>query len=541
MKAHAFKRMQEGLRKILSCHTAVELSSICGCLQLKTQQKASTSMDQIMKYATETGELDETRINTILRFTWEGALWEYLHSIGHPVHTMVLDPKITIMKLWEHGGFLEGPMSFVPHFIAREVKKRNEWITSEDIQVRLDKIRTAQDQAKQAERRIVSEHDYTNILQYFNQMGNLRSLENNTREYLIAELEIARSRLDSYEDSTRFMREQQGEMERKFVEITDSLNARLAHTEFLLETETQKTFALEGQLFRLKGVLQSFQDSEESRQLPGGGSLQPSKMRGVGESPFSLVRELHEKLRDYRDARDRWDDGLRAQCRDYVEEIHSLRTQLAELTGRYNHLLDQYDKALRDLDGLTDRHVLLDRRDGREQSRKQIQTAVAWDLALKYQALRTKYEQEHAKVRPLLLAGCLSAQPLTRRLCHTLLHSLSGLIRGPADSLQLAENMKMSSEDFLSQRFEEEEKDRLYKLSLVTPKPGKGGKKPKTPSSSKKPAKADDQTVKTAKTDDSKGSKAKAPAKKGAASASRPTSASAKDKSPAKKTPAKKK
>lgn len=79
---HAMKRMQEGLTKLLTLHTPVELSSLCGCLQLKVQQKAATSMDLILRYASETEELDEERIQHILRFMWEGALWEYLHSIG---------------------------------------------------------------------------------------------------------------------------------------------------------------------------------------------------------------------------------------------------------------------------------------------------------------------------------------------------------------------------------------------------------------------------------------------------------------------------
>ncbi len=82
MKAHALKRMQDGLRKLLSLHSATELSSICGCLQLKVQQKGSTSIEQILKYASETEEMNDDKIIKILNFMWEGALWEYLHSLG---------------------------------------------------------------------------------------------------------------------------------------------------------------------------------------------------------------------------------------------------------------------------------------------------------------------------------------------------------------------------------------------------------------------------------------------------------------------------
>ena len=74
-------RMQDGLRKLLELHSPVELSSICGCLKLKTQEKANTSIDQILIYASETGELDAERIKNVFKFMWEGALWEYLHVL----------------------------------------------------------------------------------------------------------------------------------------------------------------------------------------------------------------------------------------------------------------------------------------------------------------------------------------------------------------------------------------------------------------------------------------------------------------------------
>ena len=81
-RAHGLKRMQDGLRSLLSLHHPVELSSICGCLKLKVQQKANVSMNQIIKFASEKEEIDPLKIKTILKFMYEGALWEYLHCIG---------------------------------------------------------------------------------------------------------------------------------------------------------------------------------------------------------------------------------------------------------------------------------------------------------------------------------------------------------------------------------------------------------------------------------------------------------------------------
>ena len=105
-REHAMERMRDGLRKILSLHTPVELSSVCGCLHLKTQQKGNDSINQIIHYAGEAETFDITKIQQIFNFLWEGPLWEYLHTTGHPVYTMRPCPKRTIMELWESGGFL---------------------------------------------------------------------------------------------------------------------------------------------------------------------------------------------------------------------------------------------------------------------------------------------------------------------------------------------------------------------------------------------------------------------------------------------------
>ena len=97
VKQHRLKRMKDGLQTLLNLHTPVELSSLCGTLGLKVQEKGATSCHFITQYATELNEMDEGRMAKILNFMWEGALWEYLHSIGHPVHSMRVDPKHTVM------------------------------------------------------------------------------------------------------------------------------------------------------------------------------------------------------------------------------------------------------------------------------------------------------------------------------------------------------------------------------------------------------------------------------------------------------------
>ena len=547
MKVQAFKRMKDGLRKILSLHTGVELSSICGCLQLKTQQKASTSLELIMKYATELEELNEERVKRIFSFLWEGALWEYLHSIGHPVHSMAIDPRITIFKLWESGGYLEGIHNFVPHFIAREVKKRNEWVQSEDIQIRLDKLIQAQDAAKAAERKIIADHDYTNILQYFNQMSNLRSFEHSVREYLISELEIARSRIDSYEESSKMIRDQLAEMELKFMRITDQLNAQLGQCESLYDQEIEKNFSLQQYLSRLSGIVDSYIETEANREEIGGGVLQPLKLRDLQGCPFHGIREMHEKLQSYRKQRDDWDDQLRSVAREQVEKIQDLEGQLQHLQTRYDDLLVQYQAAMTDHDRFTKQQILSERKHFQQHDIMKHHSVYGWDLALTAANQVNRYREEHLKVKPLLLAGCLSGQAIVRNLCHTLLYSFHDLITSDEEKERVRENMSMSDQDHLSRKYEIAEKERLHKLSLLasvkTPK--SNAKTPKGKSPSKRPgSRGDDGTVKTKASDTSKSTRAKGK------SNSRPNSAAATPKkgaaspgktSSAKKTPAKKK
>jgi hypothetical protein len=523
MKAHAFQRMKDGLRKILSLHTAVELSSVCGCLQLKTQQKASTSLDLIMKYASETEEINEEKMKKILSFLWEGALWEYLHSVGHPTSTMLIDPKITILKLWESGGFLEGMNNFIPHFISREVKKRNDWITSEDIQVRIEKIQKAQDSAKLAERKILSDHDYTNILSYFNQMSNLRSLENNVREYLISELEIARSRIDSYEESSIMVRDQCSELEKKFIQITEVLNNRLGYMEDMYEREIQKNLSLESYLCRMNGVLDSYLETEENRQQIGGGTLQAFKLKNLEEEcDFEVVKEISCKLQTYRDQRNDCDNQLRKKCRTLVDNINVLTNDLHYLQERYDYLTKQYEKSIEDLTKLTKTSILTERTFIKQLEIQKYQKQISWNLTSSYSSKINFMKNEHLKIKPILLSSCLSTIPLLRKIGYSLLLSINGMIGNEEEHSMIQENMKMNEQDLFSKQLEIYEKERLYKLSLLakTPKSGKGGKAIKGSEKGKRPgSRGDDQTVKSKMSEDG----TKSPGKKATGKGAKPT------------------
>jgi hypothetical protein len=516
-KSHALQRMKDGLRKILSLHTPVELSSICGCLQLKAQQKASTSLEQIMIYATETEELNEERVKKILNFMWEGALWEYLHCIGHPISSTYVDPKVTVMKLWENGGFLDGIHAFVPYFVAREVKRRNEWVQSEDIQQRLERIQKAQDSMKAAERRIISDHDYTNILQYFNQMGALRSLENDVREYLISELEIARSRIDSFEESSKISRDQLSEMEDKFVRITYVLNDKLANLEFLYEKEKEKNFHLNQYLARLGKVIDSYIDTAKERNEPGGGGAQALKIRYLDEECHSVaIKELANKLQQFRDLRDDYDSRLRERARCDVYYIHQLEENISSLQKEISILKGNFSKAIGDIERLTIQCVFTDRKLSIAENQAAISNGVAWEVASKAAATNFMYQQEHKRLKPLLFSCALSMNKQLRGVSTMIIKSLSDIIVTESDRISLKEGMAMSIEDEISKLDRIQEKERLYRMSLVAPKSAKGKSKSSTKKApTKKPGKGDDQTVKSKQSEDGtkKQKQAAAPAK----------------------------
>lgn len=100
LREHTLTRMKEGLTKILSMHTPAELSSICGVLKLKTLQQGQVSVKQLLDYASVNGVITEDKVNELFAVMWDGALIEYIRSIGHPVSTQFIDPKITIMQIW---------------------------------------------------------------------------------------------------------------------------------------------------------------------------------------------------------------------------------------------------------------------------------------------------------------------------------------------------------------------------------------------------------------------------------------------------------
>lgn len=74
-KNAALNRMKDGLMEILKMHNPFELSSLCGVLHLKTQQKGNVSLELIIDYAFGGRTMIEEKIKKVLEAMWEGTLY----------------------------------------------------------------------------------------------------------------------------------------------------------------------------------------------------------------------------------------------------------------------------------------------------------------------------------------------------------------------------------------------------------------------------------------------------------------------------------
>jgi hypothetical protein len=471
MKSHALERMKDGLRKLLALHSGVEVSSICGCLKLKVQQKASTSIEQIISYASETEEMVESKTHQILNFMWEGALWEYLHSIGHPVHPITIDPKITIIQIWNKGGVIGGDSYFTPHFISREVKKRFDEVKAEDIKKRLHKLREIQEAAKSAERKVISDNDYTSILTYFGQMSELRKCETSVREYLISELETARARVDSMESMNRLNRADLEAAELQLIKVAETLNQELLSAEFIAEQKTVDRMRIEMDLQRLANVMESYIESEKRNVTSGAEQIESFKFKEINRSPSS-IRKLLKLMQEYRDMRDTADAALRERCRNHIDEIDALQISVRELEGEVEETYELYmkekeraEKAEREL-GSTKRAL------EKAVTKHKFNSDESWGSTMRFASRASILEYKLKAIKPVLIAGMRNSNKAISTLCGALMGALDFV--SDEEKKQIEDLVAMGKADKLS--WDIQQKEAAAKLAKETS--GKTGKKP---------------------------------------------------------------
>ena len=419
---------------MLSLHTPNELSSICGQLGLRILQKASVSIEQVMKYM-ENSHKDKIITmevaEKVLKCMWETPILEYLRSTGHPVHPLSkMDPRKSVLTLWVEGGFISavGSSDFVPHFIVREVKKRYTLSTlSTDIVSTLEKIRLQQEKVKRAEQSLMVDRDYRHILKYFKELGDMRAMETKLRDVLVSELDISRAERDSAEETMGIVTEQLGEVEVQFIKVAETLNAQLALSECLCENMLRERLKAESELQRLGLVVESYIAAETSRSRRGGGQRAQQQalcMYQVSEECNQEIYQLHEKLRSYRDMRDDRDDALRQRVRNQVDEIADLKAEiqrLHEVNAQQAKTAElQQDLAAQKLDAVVRHAVFL----AEEVERKKVLVREAYASTLGHASVASKVQGSHCRAVTVVL------------------HEMTRMIRTATEEARHAEKMR---------------------------------------------------------------------------------------------------
>ncbi|CAN0270833.1 unnamed protein product, partial [Phaeothamnion confervicola] len=142
-------------------------------------------------------------LRKVLRSVWEGILFEYLRAAGHPLRGVGLDPRHFVLRHWrrsllEPGGATVG----LKLAVARRIRPRGPF-ASEDADVAAVRAAVGRREvaAKAAERTLRDGTDYRNVLEYLAAAGNLHAEAVRGVDYLSAEVETARARLDHSAES----------------------------------------------------------------------------------------------------------------------------------------------------------------------------------------------------------------------------------------------------------------------------------------------------------------------------------------------------
>ncbi|KAG5184343.1 hypothetical protein JKP88DRAFT_277114 [Tribonema minus] len=168
--------MKAGMEMLLDMHSPVELSSLCGALGVLEPVTSPERKSAVMHYIREGRHQAEQRFAEVLRFVWEGLLFEYLRSVGCPVFTAERDPRIYVLKYWRRSTTdPRGAASFVPYYLERRVYARADGQPEEDPDVGEVRARImgAEVAVKEAEALVRASRDYRHILTYFSATADL--------------------------------------------------------------------------------------------------------------------------------------------------------------------------------------------------------------------------------------------------------------------------------------------------------------------------------------------------------------------------------
>lgn len=171
-------------------------------------------------------------------------------------------------------------------------------------------------------------------------MSQLRTIENSTRDYLVQELEVCRSKIDVLNDIQSIHHNQMSESEVFAMNMGEHLNKKLSTMESLAQLSSKKLIDYECQLQRLGLVIDSYIDANNDRDQKGGGGLQPLQLRDVSKC-YPTIKSLEKKFQSYRDSSNLKDNMFRDKCRQQEAEIKDLRERLAAMESLQITTLDE--------------------------------------------------------------------------------------------------------------------------------------------------------------------------------------------------------
>eukprot|EP01039_Chlorochromonas_danica_P004246 gene4246-4665_t len=422
-RGHGLKRMKKGLEVLLSLHHPVELSSICGCLNLPVQQKGPVSLSAILKFATADGGVNEERIRQILHFCYEGVIWEYLHSIGHPVFSIITEPREAVLLLWREGGLLEGEHSFTPHFLPRHVLPRYKQSYSQDITEYLSKISLAEVSVKEMERKMMSQPDYQHILSYFKAMTSLRAVENSCRQSLIEEIEVLRSHRASSDANVRLAHDLVRESELQMIRLSEKLNEELAYYQSLYEESLREKCTILNECYRLTEVLESFHEALEDRQLPSGGRIQPLKLRSISQC-HGAVRSIFQLVQDYKEKWEDYEGALRWRCRCHCHELRRFEEENKTYQTRIDQLQNYNQQLEKRIQWYQRQYRLSERALIRSEEGDALLRLMQEERIARLAAENCHFERKMKKIKPILISGTRHSHETVKELCLLIYHFL---------------------------------------------------------------------------------------------------------------------
>jgi hypothetical protein len=296
-------------------------------------------------------------------------------------------------------------------------------------------------------------------------------METGVRDYLIAELEIARNHTESYKETTTMMRSNLVDCEYQLDVVSSMLCEKLALAETVCETQVKARCQVECELQRLVAVMDSYLEGQEVRIKTGGNEslMPPTEYKNIDEATKN-VQELYEKINKYKETSDQTDNTLRSRCRDHIQEVERLEAIISSLEGRLEsksaEAAHQTERAIVLQQAVELCALNLVTQEGVSTAK----LAEAWETVARLNAKLAEVDLSLKRITPLMLAGMQHSNGDVANICNAVVDRLRLSTEAEVAAIRLA----------VIKEAERQERERLealmeYKKSLTKGAKGKPG------------------------------------------------------------------